>query len=846
MIPLRLEMRNFLCYGEEVPPLSLEGIHIVCLSGDNGSGKSALLDAMTWALWGEARGRSQEELVRHGRTEMSVALDFAVGGQRYRVARRYHRRRSQTQCLLQVSQNGSFRNLAEGVRQVEAQLGRILRLDYQTFVNSAFLRQGRADEFTLKRPAEKREVLADILGLSYFSRLEDRAKGHAREKGREKERLDMEMEHAAQELARLPQYQAELSEATRLLTELEASLQTTTARHQEAQHRLGEVERQARRLQEAETALKRAQEEAAFWQGQAGEQQRQVEAHQALLARASQIGEGHRSLTQARQQEEELGHKLLLFTEEERRRTTLLSTIESARRDLEREERSLSQGLASLEEKSTRLPALEVSLKESQLQLEGLREQAARLSEQREGAEALARQLARLEMEEGQLKKELEELKEKRHLLSQEQARCPLCGSGLGEGGLQELRSHYEEEARSRADRLTALHQERTAVSQRLSALRPEVSRREKALEQERAQTQAKVALLGNQVAEAAAAQAETATVKAALDEVVARRIRGDYAPRERSELAGCESRIAASGYDQKRHQEVRRQREALLSFEAEQQRLEEAQRQLPASRQRLEQATQATAQKEAEVAGLGAEVAALRPALEALPPLRQEAEAAAAEVTRLGEQRDEAQRRRGGLERELARLEQQKGEQAAKAARREEVGKEEAVYNRLAEAFGKKGVQALMVEAALPELEEEADALLKRLTEGRMALRFETQDAEGREILDIKISDELGTRSYEMYSGGEAFRINFALRVALSKLLARRSGSPMRLLIMDEGFGTQDTSGRERLIEAINAVSPEFDTIIAITHLEEIKELFPVRIELTKTPQGSTIAVKM
>ncbi|MDP6782358.1 MAG: SMC family ATPase, partial [Dehalococcoidia bacterium] len=239
-------------------------------------------------------------------------------------------------------------------------------------------------------------------------------------------------------------------------------------------------------------------------------------------------------------------------------------------------------------------------------------------------------------------------------------------------------------------------------------------------------------------------------------------------------------------------------------------------------------------------------EVAALHPVMEALPHLRQEAAAGTTEVSRLSIERDASRGHQAVLEDRLARLEQQEREQATRTVQRGQAAREEALYNRLAEAFGKKGVQALLVEATLPELEEEADALLSRLTQGRMALRFVTQDEHGREILDIRISDELGTRSYEMYSGGETFRINFALRVALSKLLARRSGSPMRLLIVDEGFGTQDTAGRERLIEAINAISPEFDTIIAITHLDELKALFPVRIEFTKTPQGSTIAVNM
>ena len=55
MIPIRLALRNFMCYREG--ELSFEGLHVACLCGDNGNGKSALLDAMTWALWGKARAK---------------------------------------------------------------------------------------------------------------------------------------------------------------------------------------------------------------------------------------------------------------------------------------------------------------------------------------------------------------------------------------------------------------------------------------------------------------------------------------------------------------------------------------------------------------------------------------------------------------------------------------------------------------------------------------------------------------------------------------------------------------------------------------------------------------------
>ena len=81
-------------------------------------------------------------------------------------------------------------------------------------------------------------------------------------------------------------------------------------------------------------------------------------------------------------------------------------------------------------------------------------------------------------------------------------------------------------------------------------------------------------------------------------------------------------------------------------------------------------------------------------------------------------------------------------------------------------------------------------------------------------------------------------------LRVALSKLLARRAGASLRTLVIDEGFGTQDAQGRERLIESINAIQEDFDKVLVITHIDELKDAFPVRIEVYKTPLGSQIRI--
>jgi exonuclease SbcC len=85
---------------------------------------------------------------------------------------------------------------------------------------------------------------------------------------------------------------------------------------------------------------------------------------------------------------------------------------------------------------------------------------------------------------------------------------------------------------------------------------------------------------------------------------------------------------------------------------------------------------------------------------------------------------------------------------------------------------------------------------------------------------------------------------VNFAIRLALARLLAQRSGLALRLLIIDEGFGTQDQQGCERLVGAINAIADDFSCILAVTHIPHFREAFQTRIDVTKDIEGSRVLV--
>jgi exonuclease SbcC len=218
------------------------------------------------------------------------------------------------------------------------------------------------------------------------------------------------------------------------------------------------------------------------------------------------------------------------------------------------------------------------------------------------------------------------------------------------------------------------------------------------------------------------------------------------------------------------------------------------------------------------------------------------------ADVDRVRFEKRLADERVGGARQKLGALEEFEKQRQALSQERERLATDVGLLEDLREAFSKRGIPAMIIETVVPELERSANELLSRMTDGRMHARIETQretkSGELREALEIIISDELGDRAYELYSGGEAFRINFAIRIALSRLLARRAGAQLRSLFIDEGFGTQDVRGREHLVSAINSIQDDFDRILVITHIDELKEAFPARIEITKTSEGSVFSL--
>jgi exonuclease SbcC len=859
VLPIALSLRNFLSYRDGAPTLRLEDVHVACLTGANGHGKSALLDAITWALWGRARSQRHEQLLHHGQEEMSVELVFDARGERYRVQRRYSRaRRTPASSLELAIETGpdAWRPITgDTIAATGEAIERIVGMDYETFVNSAFLVQGRADAFTMATPAARKEVLSRVLDLGLYQRLEERAKTHARAAqargeavagtiARLRERADAAGAIAA-ELAELEPAlaaaAAEAEAATARAALLSAQAQGLAARREEAQG----IGAQAERL-----AARRTEDEA-----QAAMLRARIQRWDEVRERAEEIGRGMASLADARAALQAVAAAAADALALERELAPLDRAVAAARGALEREAEGQRHRIErELAPRAEALPALEGRLGELAAALEALgpREQEAeRLAAT---AQATAAEAARITAGLTVLTQEGQRTREKVALLeaAPENAACPLCGSGLGPAQHAHIAAAYQAEldgqrARYRTEGAEAkrLEAEAADAAGRAEAARRAVADERRALETQRVRAEGE----RERAREAAGALEEARRLLAETEHAIRTRA---FAAAERERAEELRARLEAVTYDPMAARAAEGRVAALEPWEHDARALAEAQERGPEDGAALARLDEHLRADGAEAAALEERRAAITAQLEGLPALEAAAREAQERARETGAERDRLRTRAGAL---TQRLEEARGageELVAQEAAHRAVTREAAAYGDLATAFGRGGVQALLIEAALPRLEDEANSLLHRMTDGRMSLRLETQRArkggrsagEMAETLELVIADELGTRPYELFSGGERFRVDLALRIALSELLAWRAGAALPTLFIDEGFGTQDAQGRERVLEVIQAIEDRFQRILVITHMDELKEAFPVRIEVARTPNGSTFSL--
>jgi exonuclease SbcC len=850
MIPLHLRISGFLSYRDAVE-LDFGTFDLACISGHNGAGKSSLLDAVTWCLFGEARGRSSD-VIHMQSTAAEVTLTFIHEENTFRVQRSLPRNKN-TVLEFQIQNEGVWKPLTEKTtRDTQARIVQTLRLDYETFVNASFFLQGRADQFTQQNAGRRKEVLSNILGLEIWEQYKNRAAEKRKSIEREVEEID----------GRLAEIVAELGEEgarkTRL-AELESSLKQLISTRAAQEKILENIRRTAALLDEQRkmtmtltAGLERARPALSGLEARLTAKKADRDSYADLLRRAKEIESTYKNWQVTRRELEEWDKTASRFHEHELERAPLLEKIAAEKARLEQEFQGLLEQSAVI---SDQLSGSEKLRDGIEMANQALVESEARITERdrlnAETQSARERQ-AELKTENESLKDDMSQLKERIDSLKfAEGATCPLCGQELSEEHRRSTLDLLEDEGRQKGDQYRANQKEAADLSSQISNLQSSVSNLSTA-ENDRVRHASEISQLTERLDQLQSLAKEwDSTGRKRLIEVEKLLEAGKYAVDDQKQLARLDRKLANLGYDVSAHDELRRKENDLRSVEEKYGNLLSAKEVMKQIEGEIENLQAEIDNRVSEITSLEAQYQSAKASLESAEVNAPNLDSVERELFKLREDENKARAELGGAQQRVDILKTQRTRKAGFEKEREELQRKIAQHKTLERAFGKDGVPALLIEQALPQIETKANELLDRLSDGQMSIRFITQaeykdkKRDGlKETLDIQINDAAGARDYEMYSGGEAFRLNFAIRLALAEILAQRKGARLQMLVIDEGFGSQDAQGRQRLIEAINLVKNDFAKILVITHLDELKDSFPTRIEVEKTERGSVIRV--
>lgn len=864
MIPKKLRLRNFLSYGDTLQELDFDSFQLAVLMGENGAGKSSLIEAIPFCIWGKGR-EDNAALLRTGAKEAWIELEFELHNIIYRITRLLKATRNgvsqELEFAIRDSTNKTFRPLTRGrLKDTEAEIQNRIGITYETFTNSAFFAQGKADLFIKNGPTNRRKVLSEILGLSRYETLSKKAKDKADEVKGKIESTRARIEVLKSDIAPLPS--------------LRAHLHAKLAEEQKAQTALQQVESSLLSLQAELRSLQQKEQDLAVLNSEiASLQQRITQTRRAIHQKHSELSaiesrlqqrdtllEQQRVCESLKQELEQLEHLRIQaqtlkerISERELTYKTALARLDSEKKSAHAQLAYLRQTIAERQSQLDRKPTLLNSYNQLQTNIATLKAEVARLSELDSTLTHIRTKISDLNYEINSAHSQMKSIEEKGKTFKALGDTCPTCLSPINDSHKEHILSAYREDYR-------AFQAQKSKSEETLHSLQQEYLQQQAQYDT----LKQKERELNELIQKSTRLSVELQTLEPIEREL--RRFHSDTAIHEAklketeqalAELASLEAEIntlriefSTIGYDANLHQKKKSQ---LSTFDT----LPEQLALLEHDATRKATLIQELAEHQSELASLEQQLtskqqslAHLRDALTIKTHIEHQQHTLLESKKQCEANLRNASSQRLSLETSIKEKEDKasllKTLEAETAPQQEELE----LYRILQEAYSVKGIQEMLIEKAIPEIERLANELLAQLTRNAFSLSIKTegQTKKGDSIqtLDIIISDaNANMRPYETFSGGERFRIDFALRLALSKYLATISGTPIKLLVIDEGFGTQDQTGIDAMVEAINQVSDDFEKLILITHLEEMKDAFPARIVVSKDPlKGSRFEV--
>ena len=854
MRPLSLHLKGFTAFRDPMQ-IDFRELDLFALWGPTGSGKSSILDAITYALYGKVervegvRGESLTSLVTHGQPNMAVELDFEVGDKTYRVTRRTTIG-GQSKVRLDRLEGDDWVSYGEGadsVTQVNKIIPALVGLDYDAFTRSVVLPQGKFAEFLSGDAKKRRDILTELLGLEMFGRMAKHANDIAR--------------------------------AAKIKMEAKGSLLETeyygidAAAAKQAQSAAKALAKESKAATEAEELLEDLQED---WDEQAQKAEDLID----LGSQVDRLGAAYERHATALQE-----HADLLKTEAEAARTAR-EAVEAARKEHARfvKERAKTEEKYGALEELSELRAHAASLKN--IERDAIK--AAEVMTKQKRVEADAQKA--LKTQETQVKKAEREFENAQTVLLKRKDEhdrahrhdlvgaltqglesgddCPVCErplSSIPEVDMSALDAAKESMAKAEAQVESAQRALATATvahakadtaleeaRRRATECVAEADEKTHLVEEARALLAKRLpSLKGDPIAEVERRMAELRELSSAEKEAADRLAEAtDVSGQSQEALSSLTTEVAGirGAVESSSLSEVVTRAGQVLGRSVK----IKLPAKLPSDAGDL--ATAILSLRE-EVRGLRTMVAeAAEELLEHQGELLEKARAALPEQwanevegTDIKQLLSGARKLCRDLSKRAALAEKEASTVKEKLEKRgvieKEIGalkKEHATYNALHRELKNDRIVQFLQAEALEVLAAAAGEHLKELSDGRYRLAFED---DRYYVIDGWNGDE--RRSVRTLSGGETFLASLGLALALSEqvqLLAVTERARLQSLFLDEGFGTLDAETLDVVVTAIGRLGNDGRLVGVITHVPELAESMPVRVEVIKGPRGSTI----
>lgn len=896
MIPHTLFIKNFLSYGSKGEHVSFDPYNLICLSGKNGHGKSALLDALTWAIWGHARKTLQsvkpdQGLLRLGQSQMVVIVEFSCNNQRYRIRREYmhHHNKPYAQLDFGLIEGEKLIPLTEKtIRATQETIINTIKLDYEGFCNTVFLRQGASNEFSKKSAKERKDLLAAILGLHTYEQVRKRALHKIKMAHSEHtyttntiQRLAREVSdydnlnkryneqnnalaqvekkiHAHHEKATKIEIEKKLFyEAEQLFQQYKNTYQQTTKNLLEKKDNLSSLYNSWRLEQKAQATLPPVDE----LLKQKTELLSIIDTQQKLYAKSLELKDLIIRAKQKKQDYEEEHKKQSSILE--RHYLNEITAIEKEIQENIFNQRALQNTITEQQVELTKIVAILNTEEENNSYYKNIQEIIKTKEKEIDRKKTVYQKIVAYGNVIADKQKELVLKIDATNDIHNPS--CPLCEQNLSLARKRFLRAKVEKTYTVVAHQLKRITYILPLIKNRIISHHETLENLKKeeliyATKKENIEEMMrKKVLLEMHNIDALESLTQCTDRIDNLKKIVSEKKEQlvNLIPKlENNE----EYRIIINNIQQLTQQSIECQYNKKVHTDATAE-IETVCKTLALSENAQTITAQHNEMKKAiyncisEIRTIKSQhneqylnmieqkkIADTHSHVNATFTLWQQ------EQTTLSHTKEELIKTTTSLKHQLEQCTKIFNEIENLENNIKQCQQTIEDYHAIALATGKDGIQALLIEEAIPSIEYEANKLLAKLTHNNARIFIDSlkdlKNGGTKETLDIKIADNAGIRPYELFSGGESFRIDFALRIAVSTLLAQRAGTSLQTLIIDEGFGSQDEEGLNLINNTLLKIQDHFAKIIIVSHLPSMKDQFPVHFVIDKTNSGSTVKV--